>query len=34
MNGNMVDKAKFKAEIDAGAAAMREALKAKAVATE
>ena len=32
MNGNMVDKAKFKAEIDAGAAAMREALKAQAEA--
>ena len=30
MNGNMVDIDAFKAEIDAGAAAMREALKAKA----
>ena len=34
VNGNMVDKTKFKAEIDAGAAAMREALKAKPVATD
>jgi AhpD family alkylhydroperoxidase len=33
VNGNMVDKTKFKAEIDAGAAAMREALKAKAAAS-
>ena len=30
MNGNMVDLAAFKAEVDAGAAAMREALKAQA----
>ena len=30
MNGNMVDLDAFKAEIDAGAAVMREALKAKA----
>ena len=30
MNGNMVDLDAFKAEIDAGAAAMREALKAQA----
>jgi len=30
MNGNMVDLEAFKAEIDAGAAAMREALKTKA----
>ena len=33
-NGNMLDKAKFKAEVDAGAAAMREALKTEAAATE
>ena len=30
MNGNMVDLDAFKAEIDAGAAAMREAMKAQA----
>ena len=30
MNGNMVDLDAFKAEVDAGAAAMREALKAQA----
>ena len=30
MNGNMVDFDAFKAEVDAGAAAMREALKAQA----
>ena len=33
MNGNMVDKARFKAEDDAGAAAMHEAMKTKAAAS-
>ncbi len=33
-NGNMVDKAKFKAEIDAGAVAMREALKSQTAAAK